>query len=138
MSLNQFAAEKRLAIFEDLRQGLEPREGEFDSATLREARTKGAPQMGTTLYSPSEITFEFIYPDPTSTALILSVRLPSPQRIVFLPVPEWVVENIWQGDVAGSYHFESDAMVQMDKLRADLEAGANEKWFGRQPAKRRE
>ena len=94
--------------------------------------------MGTTLYSPEEITFEFIYPDPTTTATILSVRVPAPERIVFLPVPDWVIENIWQGDVSGSYQLESDALVALDRFRTELEPGSNEKWFGKQPAKRRE
>lgn len=138
MTLNQFAAERRLAIFEDLRAGLEPREGSFDSTLLKEARAKGAPQMGTTRYLPHEIAFEFIYPDPHSTATILAVRLAPPERIVFLPVPTWVVENIWQGDIAGTHHFESDAIRLLRELEDELTAEGNLKWFEKQAAKRRE
>ncbi len=138
MTLNQFAAEKRLAIYSDLQRNLEPREGSFDGAVLREARTKDAPQMGTTRYEPNAIHFEFIYPDPIATALILVVTLAPPERIVFLPVPPWVVENIWQGDIAGAHHFESDARRLMKELEAELEPERNAKWFAPQPAKRRE
>jgi hypothetical protein len=138
MSLNQYAAARRLAIFEDLRAGLEPRDGRFDAAVLKEARAKGSPQMGTTLYSPTEIAFEFIYPDPVSTATILTVHLDVPERIVFLPVPSWVVENIWQGDISGTYQFESDALSMLEDFRGELTPEGNLKWFGKQPAKRRE
>jgi hypothetical protein len=138
MSLNQFAAEKRLAIFEDLKSNIEPREGRFDAAVLKEARSKGTPQMGTTLYSPDEIAFEFIYPDPVSTATILTVRLDAPERIVFLPVPKWVIENIWQGDITGTYQFESDALAMLEEFRGEISLDGNLKWFEKQPAKRRE
>ncbi|HVT12163.1 MAG TPA: hypothetical protein VHE55_07840 [Fimbriimonadaceae bacterium] len=138
MTLNQFAAEKRLAIFDDLRNNREPRDGSFDAAVLKEAKTKEAPQMGTTRYEPDAVHFEFIYPDPTATAIILVVTLAPPERIVFLPVPSWVVENIWQGDISGTYHFESDARRLMRELQAELEPAENLKWFGPQPAKRRE
>jgi hypothetical protein len=138
MSLNQYAAEHRLAIFEELRGGREPSQGRFDAAIFKEARSKGAPQMGTTRYAPDAIVFEFIYPDPLSTAMILTVSIQPPERIVFLPVPSWVVENIWQGDIAGTYHFESDAQRLVEDLRSELAPEANLKWFGPQPAKRRE
>lgn len=138
MNLNAYAAEKRLALLEDLKKGLPPREGEFSEVLFKEGKVKGQPQMGTTLYHPSSIVFEFIYPDPHTTATVLSVRLPSPERIVFLPVPEWVVETIWQGEIDGSFHFESEALALMAGLQAELEPSANEKWFGKRDAKRRE
>jgi hypothetical protein len=138
MTLNHYAAETRLAIFEDLRTGREPREGTFDAGLLREARTKASPQMGATRYSPDEIAFEFIFPDPLGAALILTVNVVPKERIVFLPVPPWVVENIWQGDVAGSHHFESDAIRLVSEFTGELAADANRKWFDRQPPKRRE
>jgi hypothetical protein len=138
MNLNAFAAEKRLAIYEDLKQGLPPREGEYIEQLFKDGKVKGQPQMGTTRYEPNAIFFEFIYPDPHSTATVLSVRIPSPERIVFLPVPEWVVEKIWQGDVDGTFHFESEARRLVESLRAELSPEANLKWFGKRDAKRRE
>ena len=137
MSLNAFAAERRLAIFEELKKGLEP-SGEFDTALLAEGKAKGAPQMGATQYKPDRIAFEFIYPDPGSTATVLTVAISPPERIVFMPVPEWVIENIWQGDVTGSFHFISDAERLYAALGSELQVGSNEKWFEPQMAKRRE
>lgn len=125
-------------IFDQLKQGLPPSEGEFDEQVLRDAKIKGQPQMGTTRFEPNAIFVEFIYPDPNSTASILTVKLDTPERIVFLPVPEWVIESIWQGDVAGSYHFESDARALVAKFEMELSEAENPKWFGKQMAKRRE
>jgi hypothetical protein len=138
MNLNAFAAEKRLAFLEDLKRGQPPREGVYDEHLFKDGKVKGQPQMGTTRYEPSSIVFEFIYPDPHTTATVLSVRIPAPERIVFLPVPEWVVETIWQGDIDGSFHFESEALALVSAFQAELESGANEKWFGKREAKRRE
>ncbi len=138
MTLNAYAAERRRAFFEDLQRGWPPRDAEFDEAVFKEGKVKGAPQMGTTRYEPHSIIFEFIYPDAKTTATVLSVRIPSPERIVFLPVPEWVVETIWQGDIDGSFHFESEAMKLVGGLQAELTPDANVKWFGPRMAKRRE
>jgi len=138
MNLNAFAAEKRLAIFDELRQGLAPSVGEFDEAVLKEGKVKGHPQMGTTRYEPSALVFEFIYPDAQTTATVFSVRLSSPERIVFLPVPDWVVETIWQGEIDGTYHFESEALGLVAGLQAELTEEGNLKWFGPRPPKRRE
>jgi len=138
MNLNQYAAEKRLALLDDLRKGLPPREGTYDADVLKDAKTKGTPQMGTTRYTPSEIVFEFIYPDPHGTAIVFEVTQTPPERIVFMPVPAWVIENIWQGDISDTHHFEPDAMRLVEELGAELSPNANLKWFERQSAKRRE
>lgn len=139
MKLNEFAAKLRLRIFDELRKGLPPSKGTADLALLAEARTKSSsPQMGTTIYHPYEIIFEFIYPDPAATAVIVPVKLAPPQRIVFMPVPSWVVENIWQGDIAGSYHFESDAEQLLRAFEGQLGESANAAHFEKQLPKRRE
>jgi hypothetical protein len=138
MNLNSYAAEKRLAFLEDLKKGLAPREGEFSEVVFKEGKVKGQPQMGTTRYEPSSIVFEFIYPDPHTTATVLSVRVAAPERIVFLPVPEWVVETIWQGEIDGSFLFESVALALVAGFQSELGAGANEKWFGKREPTRRE
>jgi hypothetical protein len=134
MTLNQYAAEHRMAILQDLKSGLPPREGAYDEATLKEARTKGAPQMGTTTYEPRSIQFEYIYPDPQSAPTVLTVRLQPPERIVFLPVPEWVVENVWQGEVDGSHHFESDAEAMVARYREGLTERNNPELFAARQA----
>jgi len=94
--------------------------------------------MGTTRYEPNAIHFEFIYPDSKSSSTVLTVTLEPPERIVFLPVPDWVVENIWQGSIAGTHHFESEAQRLVDEFKADLMPGPNGKWFEPQAPKRRE
>ena len=138
MSLNSYVAEKRQAIFDALVAGRAPVEGSYDEVALAAGRAKGRPQMGTTRFSPREILLEFIYSAPEEPATILTVALKAPQRIVFLPVPSWVVESIWQGDVDGSFHFESDAARLIDDYRADLAESSNAAWFGPRRPKRRE
>lgn len=94
--------------------------------------------MGGTRYEPDSLTFEFIYPDPQSSATVLSVRVATPERIVYLPVPAWVVEHIWQGEVVGSFAFESEAAEQVAEFVSSLDREPNAALFGPQPAKRRE
>jgi len=138
MPLNSFVAMKRQAIFEALLAGQAPAEGDYDETALAEGRAKGRPQMGTTRFKPRQILLEFIFSAPEEPATVLTVAIPAPERIVFLPVPPWVVESIWQGDVDGSYHFETDAERLVQEYRAELSAAANAVWFGPQPPKRRE
>lgn len=138
MTLNAYAAKVRLNLFDDLKSGREPSVGQCDTGLLAEARVKGTPQVGTTRYTPDAIYFEFIYSDPTSTAIIVTVKVDAPERIVFLPVPQWVIETIWQGDIDGSYHFESDARRLLADFEGGLEPSANLKWFGPRAPKRRE
>lgn len=138
MSLNSYVAQKRLAIFEELQQGLSPSEGSFDVQALKDARVKGAPQIGTTRYEPHAIFLEFIYQDPRSSSVVVTVELAPPERIVFMPVPEWVIESIWQGEIDGSFLFESEADALLKSFRSEMEPHANLKWFGPRQAKRRE
>lgn len=129
MNLNQFAADRRMGIFSRLLTGGDPGEGAFDETALAQARVKGAPQMGATRYEPDGIVFEFIYPDPIATSQVFTVRIAPPERIVFMPVPPWVVANIWQGSVEGSPRFESEARALLERFADELESGPNRKWF---------
>lgn len=138
MSLNSFAAERRLKLLEELKRGIPPSEGSYDASVLAEAKTKGEPQLGSTRFLPDQVIVEFIYPDAATSATVLSISIPSPERIVFLPVPGWVVENIWQGDVDGTFQFESDAQRMIAEFQQELTTDGNQKWFGKRLAKRRE
>ncbi|MGV3617257.1 MAG: hypothetical protein ACO1SV_18170 [Fimbriimonas sp.] len=138
MRLNSYVAERRRRLFDDLRAGRAPSEGLYDELALREARSKGEPQLGTTRLSPHAIELEFIYPDPRGASSVITVRLDPPERIVFMPVPEWVVESIWQGEIAGSHHFESDAYAMVDVFREGLAEATNAARFERQEPTRRE
>jgi hypothetical protein len=117
LNLNEFVSGHRKLAHEALLAGREPA-GEFDAQVLREARTKGKPQVGATRYEVDAVILEFIYPDPTGAAAILDVRIPAPDQIVFLPVPPWVIEQIWQGEVTGSHHFAAQAREMLDRLYA--------------------
>ena len=138
VKLNAYVAGRKRAIFDALFAGQPPNEGAWDEAIWRDGRAKGDPQMGSTRYLPNQIILEFIYNDPQGAAVILPVTLESPERIVFLPVPTWVVESIWQGEIDGTYQFESDALEMVEQFRLSLDVGPNELLFGPQMAKRRE
>ncbi len=129
-NLRTFAAKHRLAIFERLKSGLEPEGCVFDRAAFQGALTKGAPQLGSTVYRPHEVRFEFIYSDPSGGTMVLVVSVVPPERIVALPVPSWVIENVWQGEVHGSYAFETEALSLLEAFRASLEPEANAELFG--------
>ena len=138
MKLAEYVAKTKREIWEDLREGRDPRLGEFNSQLLADARVKGQPQIGDSVFTPESISFEFIYSDGSGKTIIFPVLVPAPKRIVFLPVPGWVIESIWQGDVDGSYHFEKDATVLVEAFQSELTADKNRAWFGRRQATRRE
>jgi hypothetical protein len=131
MNLNEYAATARLKILSELQAGLSPSQGTYSEERLKDARSKGrSPQMGTTRYEPNAIHFEFIYQDPQGAPVVLSVHLDAPERIVFMPVPSWVLESIWQGDISGSPHFESDANRLLEEFRELLTPETNAELFG--------
>lgn len=139
MRLQSFCGETRAEIFEALKSGRPPEQGSFDEAVLRSAKAVGTqPQMGATVFSPQQIAFEFIYPNPQGAPIVFAVTIASPERIVFLPVPDWVVESIWQGEIDGSFVFESEVAGRLSALQAGLEPAANAVWFGKRAPKRRE
>ncbi len=138
MTLAEFVSDRRRRIFDDLVRGADPSEGRYSATALKEGRVKGAPQLGSVHFEPHEIVLEFIYPDRSSVATVLAVRLDSPERIVFMPVPGWVIESIWQGEIDGSFHFEADARRLVAEFEAELAEGGNAHWFGRRHPKRRE
>lgn len=138
MKLNAFAADAKKAIFDDLCRGEFPSIGSFDLAILNEARTKGVPQQGPTRFEPNAVVCEFIYGTGTGQTMIVTVKVDAPERIVFMPVPSWVVESIWQGEIDGSYHFVSHAQQNLAEFESELSSESNQNWFGPRPAKRRE
>ena len=138
MNLGEWSAHTKRSIFADLEAGLEPQTGDFDQGILKDARSKSTPQMGTTVYMPEVVRFEFLYNDPNSSTIIFSVTVRPPERVVYLPVPSWVVESIWQGEVDGSYHFESDARRLLDEFALSLEPANNKALFGKKQPIHRE
>lgn len=136
--LNAFMARCKREIWEDLRAGRDPRMGTWDADLLRVARTKEAPQMGATVYHPDHLQLEFQFPDKLGAAVVVSIQVPTPEPVVFMPVPKWVVETIWQGEIDGSYRFQSEAKRLLAEFTAGLEPEANRPWFGPRQATRRE
>jgi hypothetical protein len=129
VGLNAFASGVRKRIFEDLTAGNPPGVGEYSQELLKEARAKGKPQMGSTTYLPNCVNFEFIYSGSSGAATLLTVSVQPPERIVYLPVPEWVIQQIWQGEVFGSYQLLSDGERMLDHLRHQLLPEPNREIF---------
>jgi hypothetical protein len=134
----EWAAKKKMGIFQRLLEGKPPEEGDYDETVLREAFDKRPPQVGSTRFEPNAVICEFVFPDPETRATVFSVRLTPPERIVFLPVPRWVIQDIWQGEVVGAYCFESEARQFVEELVRDLDPEANARFFLPQPPIRRE
>lgn len=136
--LAAWAATLKRSIYADLADGRAPSQGEWNEPLRVQAAAKARPLVGQTRFEPGAVVLEFIYPDPAGGTLVLPVRVASPERIVALPVPAWVVEEVWQGEVHGSHEFESDARAMVASFVADLEPEPNATFFGRQAPKRRE
>jgi hypothetical protein len=138
MRLNEYLAVEKRRAFEAVLAGSKPAGMRCDEVRLRTLFERGKPTMGTTVLKPDVVSFEFVFTLDDGQTEVLSIELDPPERIVHLPVPEWVVENIWQGDVQGSYQFESDAARLVAAFGDELGRDANAKWFERQQPKRRE
>jgi hypothetical protein len=89
--------------------------------------------MGSMVVRPDRIDLEFPFASSEGT-VVVSVSVRTPERVVALPVPSWVVENVWQGTVEGSFAFERDAMAMLAELAASLEPEANKAHFGPRPS----
>ena len=138
MKLKEFIATNRKAVHEDLLAGHEPTIGTFDAESLKEARTKGSPQLGAVLLEPHRIRLEFIFPALQANTSIFTVTIDTPERIVFMPVPTWVIESIWQGEIDGSYWFESEARCHLRNFEELLNEPANAELFCDKRMKRKE
>jgi hypothetical protein len=99
---------------------------------LDDLRSKGDAQIGTAVLAPGQVTFEFIFRMPDGQTQVFPVSLDPPERIVFMPVPEWVIESVWQGEVLGSHHFESDAFALLDRFGKLLATDENAAHFDEQ------
>jgi hypothetical protein len=126
MTLSAFTAATRERLWAAVEKGLPPPEGSFSQERLQEGKDKGGkPQIGATRYEPDAVHFEFIYPVTNGAPVLLSVRVEPPERIVFMPVPDWVVASIWQGDVTGTFRFESEAEAMLKEFRERLSPERN-------------
>lgn len=138
VNLTEFVAAKKRLVYDDLQKGNPPSEGRYSEEAFKDAKVKGKPQMGKARFKPNLITLEFIYSDPNSSASVFTVELDAPERIIYMPVPKWVVESVWQGEVAGSYHFATDAQRLLAEFSGLLEEDANQDIFAGPDRKTRE
>ncbi len=127
MILSEFLAGTKKAILEDLVRG-EPPTGRFDEGQMDNVKKAKGVQIGATVLSPGAIDFEFLVLEDSGQSIFV-VQVDPPQRIVFLPVPSWVVDSVWQGEVDGSYHFESDALRLIDEFRLKTGVAENAELF---------
>lgn len=128
--LAPFCAQQKREIYDALRAGSPPPFGTYDEAVWRAAKAKAEPQMGTTVFAPDRLTYEFIYPAPEG-AIVLAVIVEPPERIIYLPVPAWVVENIWQGEVSGSFAFANEAQEHISAFQVQITPEGNRPLFDR-------
>lgn len=138
MQLNAFVSATRSELHADLCARRAPRVGSFDGELLKDLFSGKDPQLGSVRYTPHAVHFEFIYPQNGTAATVFTVDVTPPERIVFLPVPNWVVENIWEGEVTGSYVLESEVEGRLAEFRAVLDEESNQAYFGRQEPTRRQ
>lgn len=138
MTLNEWASKQKIALLSRLQKQQMPDQGDFDEMAFREAMAKGDPQVGATVFEPNRVHFEFVFPDRATVATVLRVSMNPPERIVYMPVPEWVIETIWQGEISGCHHFESHARELLERFANQLEPEPNAALFGGEPPKRRE
>jgi len=129
MTLREFVRDHIQMIFDALKAGGSPPIGECDPAQLKECLRRATPQVGATHFQPDAIVLEFIFQDASLGPAVLSVRVPTPEPIVYMPVPDWVIEDVWQGDVTGSFRFRSEAERLLEAFREQVFTERNRTYF---------
>lgn len=137
MLLKEFVVHKRKVILEDLKNGKAPKEGKYDKGFLTSYSANDTIQLGAVKFQPYSMTLEYIFTDKQKNSHIFSVELEVPERIVFMPVPTWVIQSIWQGEIQGSYYFQTEAYRLLDEFKLNLEESQNLNCFNAEPEKQR-
>lgn len=131
MTLREFVRTQIQTIFDALKAGGAPPIGEYNLAQLKECQRRATPQVGATNFQPDALLLEFIFQDASLGPAVLSVRVPAPEPIVYMPVPDWVIEDVWQGDVTGSFRFLSEAERLLEAFREQVFTERNRVYFGK-------
>ncbi|MFQ3610625.1 MAG: hypothetical protein SNJ72_03925 [Fimbriimonadales bacterium] len=131
MTLREFVKQQMQSLYEALQKRQAPPVGTYDADTLRECFRRAQVQTGTTQYFPDRIVFEFIFTEPSLGPVVLSITVTAPEPIVYMPVPDWVIEDVWQGDVTGSFRFRSEAEALLERFRSQLFSEENLAYFER-------
>lgn len=133
MTLREFVRNQIQAIFEALQQKQPPPVGEYDANTLKECFRRTTVQTGTTHFQPDHVLLEFIFLEASLGPAVLCVRILTPEPIVYMPVPDWVIQDVWQGEVTGSFRFASEAESLLKKLHNQIFAETNALFFDERP-----
>lgn len=129
MTLREFVRDQIRTIFDALKAGNAPPVGEYDPAVLKECLRRAQPQVGASRFLPDAVILEFIFQDASLGPAVLSVRVPAPEPIVYMPVPDWVIEDVWQGEITGSFRFRSEAERLLEAFRAQVFTEQNRAFF---------
>ena len=139
MTLREFTHTTRKQILDALQHKKAPPIGHFDRKVFEEAVQLREVQLGSAHYTPHSVILEFIFlRDQPGTPLILSVEVDTPEPVVFMPVPEWVQEDVWQGEVKGTFRLRSEAERLMEAFRHHVLEEENRHYFEQRSAPRRE
>lgn len=139
MTLREFTNVTRKQILDALQHKLPPPIGHFDRRTFEDAVQMREVQMGCTRYTPHSVVLEFVFLHDTPGApLILCVEVDAPEPVVFMPVPEWVQEDVWQGEVKGTFRLRSEAERMIESFRRQVLEEDNTHYFDQRPVPRRE
>jgi len=139
MTLREFTNTTRKQVFEALQHKTPPPIGHFDLKTFEEAIQLRQVQMGGAHYTPHSVVLEFVFlHDSPGAPLILSVEVETPEPVVYMPVPEWVQEDVWQGEVKGTFRLRSEAERMLSDFRHHVLECDNPHYFDERPAPRRE
>ncbi|MFN3691066.1 MAG: hypothetical protein ACK4UU_09100 [Fimbriimonadales bacterium] len=131
MTLREFVRDQIQAIHAALLAGSAPPVGAYDAAQLKECQRRASVQVGASRFLPDAIVLEFIFQDASLGPAVLSVRVDAPEPIVYMPVPDWVIEDVWQGDVTGSFRFRSEAERMLEAFREQVFTERNRVFFER-------
>lgn len=139
MTLREFTNVTRKQILQALQYKQAPPVGHFDRKTFEEAVQMREVQMGSARYTSHSVILEFIFlHDKPGAPLILCVEVDTPEPVVFMPVPEWVQEDVWQGEVKGTFRLRSEAEQLIEAFRRHVLESENPHYFEERPVPRRE
>lgn len=139
VTLREFTNATRKQILDALQRKQAPPIGHFDQKTFEEAMQMREVQMGSARYTPRSVVLEFIFlHDNPGAPLILCVEVDTPEPVVFMPVPDWVQQDVWQGEVKGTFRLRSEAERLMEAFRHHVLEEENLHYFEDRPAPRRE
>ena len=108
MTPYEWAVGRRRTLLETLKAGKRPDDATFDAGAVEAALAKGVPREGAIRFLPDAAIVE------------VHVAFAGSAPAIWMAVPDWVVENVWQGEVTGRHLFESQARAALDRVAAGI------------------